>query len=246
MSSSMPRGGPARVLVLVDKKPIAELIKLTLNHGVFVARDVSDGPEAMALLQDWDPHLAVIEVELVDRGFFEQIGTARASDGIRIPVLGLTQRADLKTKLLAFDLGADDIMTIPFAPEEILARVLAITRRTYRQSLTLKPVLKLGNLEMDILNRRVVVDEEVIHLTGLEWALLYFLAANAGKVLTRDQIMDAMWGTDFLADSNVVDRHIHNLRIKLQNGWQRPRFIATVPGKGYRFMPVSSDSDPNS
>ncbi len=244
MSSSMPQGGPARVLVLVDKKPIAELIKLTLNHGIFVAREVSDGPEAMALLEDWDPHLAVIEVELVDRQFFERIGTARASDGIRMPVLGLTQRADLKTKLLAFELGADDIMTIPFAPEEILARVLAITRRTYRQSITLKPVLKLGNLEMDILNRQVVVGETVLHLTGLEWTLLYFLAANAGKVLTRDQIMDALWGIDFVADSNIVDRHIHNLRVKLQNGWQKPRFIATVPGKGYRFVPVYSDPVP--
>ena len=244
MVEGVSQEGVLKVLVLVGKKPVAELIKLTLNHGVCIARDVSDGTEAMTLLREWEPHLAIVEVELVDRQFFEQIGTARASDGVRIPILGLTQRGNLRTKLLAFELGADDIMVIPFAPEEILARVLAITRRTYRQSITIKPLLKLGDLEMDIMNRQVLVGETVLHLTGLEWTLLYFLAANAGQVMTRDQIMDVLWGIDFVSDSNVVDRHIRNLRVKLQNGWKEPRFIATVPGKGYRFVPVHAGSGP--
>ncbi len=76
-----------------------------------------------------------------------------------------------------------------------------------------------------------------LHLTGLEQALLYLLAANAGRVLSRGEILDALWGADYIAESNVVDRHVRSLRIKLQNGWRRPRFIATVPGKGYRFIP---------
>ena len=79
------------------------------------------------------------------------------------------------------------------------------------------------------------------HLTGLEQSLLYLLAANAGRVVTRDEILDALWGVDYVADSNVVDRHIRNLRAKLQNDWRKPRFIATVPGRGYRFVATFSE-----
>jgi DNA-binding response OmpR family regulator len=77
-----------------------------------------------------------------------------------------------------------------------------------------------------------------LHLTGLEQALLYLLAANAGQVVSRDEILDALWGVDYVVESNVVDRHVRSLRAKLQNDWRHPRFIATVPGKGYRFLPV--------
>src|SRR5581483_3488544 len=101
-------------------------------------------------------------------------------------------------------------------------------------------VIRVGELEIDILNRDVHVGTSLIHLSGMEQSLLYLLAANAGQVVTRDQVMDALWGTDFIAGSNVVDRHIRNLRIRLQDDWHHPRFIATVPGKGYRFLPMYS------
>jgi DNA-binding winged helix-turn-helix (wHTH) protein len=137
-----------------------------------------------------------------------------------------------------FDLGVDDILTVPFSPEELLARVVVIMRRTYGAHVPLQPVLKLGDLEMDILNRRVRVGDDDLHLTGLEQSLLYLLAANAGRLISRDEIMDTLWGVDFAAGSNVVDQHIRSLRSKLQNDWRKPRFIATVPGKGYRFIPT--------
>jgi DNA-binding response OmpR family regulator len=163
-----------------------------------------------------------------------------AGTGTRIPVVALTRRGDLKTKLDAFDQGVDDIMTMPFSPEELLARVIAITRRTYGKQVALRPVLQLGELELDILNRRVRVGEDELHLTGLEQSLLYLLAANAGQIISRDQILDTLWGTDYAAGSNVVDQHIRSLRSKLQNDWRKPRFIATIPGKGYRFLPTFS------
>ncbi len=118
-----------------------------------------------------------------------------------------------------------------------------ITRRCFGGGVSLKPVLKLGELQIDILNRRVRVGSAELHLTGLEQSLLYFLAANAGQVVTRDEIMDALWGIDFAAESNAVDRHIHGLQVKLQDDWRNPRFIATVPGEGYRFLSVSSEPD---
>src|SRR5688500_8273334 len=103
------------------------------------------------------------------------------------------------------------------------------------------PVIRFGELEIDILHRRVRVDGRDEHLTPLELSLLYLLAANAGRVVTRDEILDHLWGVDFVAESNVVDRHVRSLRVKLQNDWRRPRYIATVPGKGYRFVPVAAD-----
>ena len=103
------------------------------------------------------------------------------------------------------------------------------------------PVIRFGDLEIDILHRRVRVDGQDLHLTPLELSLLYLLAANAGRVLTRDEILDGLWGGDYVAESNVIDRQIRNLRAKLQDDWRRPRYIATVPGKGYRFILIAAE-----
>jgi DNA-binding response OmpR family regulator len=127
-------------------------------------------------------------------------------------------------------------MTLPLAPEELLARVLVLTRRTYGDEVKLTPVIRVGELEIDILNREVRCGDTTLHLTSVEQSLLYLLAANPGELLSRDRIMDALWGADYVAGSNVVDRHIRNLRTKLQDDWHQPKFIDTVPGHGYRFI----------
>ena len=98
------------------------------------------------------------------------------------------------------------------------------------------PVIRFGELEIDILHRRVRIDGHDLHLTPLELSLLYLLAANAGRVLTRDEILDHLWGGDYAAESNVVDRQVRKLRAKLQDDWRHPRYIATVPGIGYRYV----------
>jgi two-component system, OmpR family, alkaline phosphatase synthesis response regulator PhoP len=103
------------------------------------------------------------------------------------------------------------------------------------------PVISFGEMEIDVLHRRVRVDGQDLHLTPLELSLLYLLAANSGRILTRDEILDHLWGGDYAAESNVVDRQIRTLRAKLQDDWRRPRYIATVPGKGYRFVVTSND-----
>jgi two-component system alkaline phosphatase synthesis response regulator PhoP len=103
------------------------------------------------------------------------------------------------------------------------------------------PTIKLGEIEIDILNREVRAGRSIVHLSGIEQSLLYLLASSGGRVVTREEILDAVWGTDFVAESNIVDRHIRSLRIKLQNDYRHPRFIATVPGRGYRFIPTFSN-----
>jgi len=107
-------------------------------------------------------------------------------------------------------------------------------------------VLRLGEIEIDILHRQVRAGTSELHLSGLEQSLLHLLAANTGQLVTRDQILDALWGTDYVAESNVVDRHVRNLRAKLQDDWRKPRFIETVPGKGYRFLPTFSETQSQS
>jgi two-component system KDP operon response regulator KdpE len=234
----MAIGGPLRVLVVEDQRMVTELVKLTLNHGTYVTREAQDSVEAATLLADWQPHLAIIDMDLGGNQLLQQLGRLGLGTGARLPTIALTRRGDLKSKLAAFDQGVDDLLTIPFSPEELLARTLAVTRRAYGQTVSFQPVLRLGDLEIDILNRHVRAGSSELHLTGLEQALLYLLAANAGQVVTRDEILDMLWGPDFVAESNIVDRHVRSLRVKLQNDWRRPRFIATVPGKGYRFIPV--------
>ena len=235
-------GTPRRVLVLMDQTIVAEVINLTLNHGVYVTRGAKNVAQAMALVAEWQPHLAVIDMDIAGDRFLKQVGGSQP-EAARLPVLALTRRGDLKTKLAAFEQGVDDIMTVPFSPEELLARVIAITRRTYGEHVKLSPVIKVGELEIDILNRQVHAGSSSLHLTSVEQSLLYLLASNAGQLLTRNDIMDALWGVDYVAESNVVDRHIRNLRAKLQNDWRKPRFIKTEAGRGYRFIATFSEAD---
>jgi DNA-binding response OmpR family regulator len=159
------------------------------------------------------------------------------SSEARLPAIGLIRRDDLKSRLDAFEAGVDDVLTIPFAPEELLARVVALIRRSYTDPVAFTPVIKLDELEVDILNRTVRAGTSELHLTSLEQSLLYLLAANAGRTLSREEILETMWGTNCVAESTVVDRQIRTLRARLRDDAKRPRFIATVPGRGYRFLP---------
>jgi DNA-binding response OmpR family regulator len=234
----------ARVLLVVDQSVLARVIQLALAHGPYTTQVSATTTQATAALENWQPHLAIVDMDLVDGVLLARMGT-EASTGVPLPVIALTRRGDLATKLAAFEQGVDDILTVPFSPEEFVARTLALMRRTYRAEFPFKPVLRLGELEIDILNRCVRVAGHELPLTALDQSLLYLLAANAGRVMSRDEILDHLWGVDFMAESNVVDRHVRNLRAKLQNNWRRPRYIATVPGHGYRFVPATSAGDAN-
>ena len=237
-----PQPEARRALVLHDRQLVVDLIELTLNHGLFVVRPARSLAEADAILDEWHPDLAVIDMDHDDStALLGRLGTLGRLTKRVTPALGLTRRGDLKTKLRAFDLGVDDILTMPFSPEELLARSIVITRRASGTDRPLVPVIKLGEIEIDILSRQVRAGRSVVHLSGIEQSLLYLLASRAGRTVTREEILDAIWGPDFVTESNIVDRHIRSLRIKLQNDYRHPRFIATVPGQGYRFIPTFSN-----
>jgi two-component system, OmpR family, alkaline phosphatase synthesis response regulator PhoP len=253
MASAAPRrspkrakahdGGARRALVLHETSLLVDLIELTLNHGLFVVQAARDLTEAEAILDSWRPHIGVFDMENEgSAGLLKHAGTRDALAGSVMPVLGLTRRGDLQTKLKAFDLGVDDILTVPFSPEELLARCVVLARRASGTDRPIVPTITIGEIEIDIVHREVRAGTSIVHLSGIEQSLLYLLASRAGRVLTRDEILDAIWGTDFVAESNIVDRHIRSLRIKLQNDYRHPRFIATVPGSGYRFIPTFSNA----
>jgi len=234
--------GARRALVLHDRALVVDLIELTLNHGLFVVRAATNLPEAEEILAAWRPHIGVVDMDHEESAaLLQRLGASNSLTRSVTPVLGLTRRGDLSTKLKAFDLGVDDILTVPFSPEELLARCIVVTRRASGTDRPIVPRIRIGEIEIDILNREVRAGTSVIHLTGIEQSLLYLLASRAGRVVARDEILDAIWGTDFVAESNIVDRHIRTLRIKLQNDYRTPRFIATVPGAGYRFIPTFSN-----
>jgi two-component system, OmpR family, KDP operon response regulator KdpE len=225
-----------RALLVMEQRVLADIVTLALHHWHFDTRMTRTVDEAVSAVADWQPQLVVRDMDIEGSVILERLADGMR-EGDRLPVIALTRRGDLKAKLAAFERGVDDVLTVPFSPEEFVARVLAILRRTYRDAVMFTPVLRLGDLEIDILNRRVRAGNTELHLTSLEQSLLYLLAANAGRLLTRDEILDHLWGADYVAESNVVDRHIRNLRVKLQNHSRRPRYIATVPGRGYRFLP---------
>jgi DNA-binding response OmpR family regulator len=220
-----------------------DLIELTLNHGLFVVRAARNLTEAETILAEWHPHMCVVDMDHDDStALLGRLGASNKLRGSVTPVLGLTRRGDLQTKLKAFDLGVDDILTVPFSPEELVARAIVITRRATGIDRPIVPTIRLGEIEVDIVNREVRAGSSVVHLSGIEQSLLYLLASRAGQVVTREEALDTIWGTDFVTESNVVDRHIRSLRIKLQNGYRHPRFIATVPGQGYRFIPTFTNT----
>ena len=242
-----PDSGARRALVLHDRPIVVDLIELTLNHGLFVVSRATSLAEAEAILADQRPHLAVVDMDHDDSSaLLMRLGASNSVARSTTPVIGLTRRGDLKTKLRAFDLGVDDILTMPFSPEELLARSIVVSRRATGSDRPIVPVINIGEMEIDIVNRQVRAGSSIVHLSGIEQSLLYLLASRGGRVVTREEILDTIWGTDFVAESNIVDRHIRSLRIKLQNDYKQPRFIATVPGHGYRFIPRFSNLGWNS
>ena len=224
--------------MVVAAEPIAGYVALTLSHGIYDVEAIAGLREARARCREWKPHLLILDIDVRDGDALDLVGLRIG--GRNTPTIVITERGDLKTKLSAFDRGADDFMSTPMAPEELVARSLAVVRRAYGDEVPFVPTINISGLEIDLLNRLATVGGRTLELTAMEQALLYLLASNSERTLDREEILDTIWGSDFVADSNLVDRHIRNLRVKLQDDWRHPRFIRTVPGRGYRFTAGSS------
>lgn len=221
---------------MIEDVELGHAAELTLRHGGYEIRLATTIDALRAELGRFKPQLVLIDVDAADGRAIELLSEFKAED--RTLLIALTRRGDLRRQLEAFDRGADDCIGLPFRPAELAARVHAVLRRAYGRELSYKPV-RIGELEIDLVGRDVRTRGTQIHLTSLEQALLYLLASNAGTVVTRERILDAIWGDDFIGDSNVIERHVRSLRSKLQNDWRQPKYVETIPGAGYRFLGTS-------
>jgi two-component system OmpR family response regulator len=223
---------PPRILVVDDEANIRELLQTALTFVGFEVRTVGDGQSAIAAARTFRPDLVVLDVMLPDVDGFEVCTTLRA-DGTQMGVLFLTARDDARDTVGGLSLGGDDYVTKPFSLEEVVARIRAVLRRTHGQTLRERSatVLSYADLELDEdqhLVRRAGVE---ISLSPTEFKLLRHLLANAGRVLSKPQLLEHVWSYDFGGDAGVVESYISYLRRKIDT--TEPKLIHTVRGVGY-------------
>jgi DNA-binding response OmpR family regulator len=217
------------VIVIEDDPHIADLVDLYLRRDGFRVLLARDGEQGLALVKQDDPAIVILDVGLPgSRDGFDVCREIRSRGPV--PVLFLTARDDEVDRILGLELGADDYLVKPFSPRELVARVRAILRRT-RGVPAPQETIAIGELEVDLRRREARWAGSVVGLTTREFDLLAFLAGNIGLVLSRQQLLDGVWGSDWYGDERTVDVHVAQLRKKL--GPELP--LATVWGVGYRF-----------
>ncbi|MCS7479444.1 response regulator transcription factor [Umezawaea endophytica] len=223
---------PAKILVVEDNPEISYLIELALVEARLDVRAVGDGDGALAAAQDWEPDVVLLDLGIPGPDGVEVCRRLRRFSNAY--VLMLTGRAEEVDKLIGLSVGADDYLTKPFSPRELLARVQAMLRRP--RDLAGSAVVETGLVAMDLAAREVRVAGEVVGLTKIEFDLLAALMEDVRQVHTRDQLRERVWGGSRLADDHAVDVHMSNLRRKL-SATGEAGMITTVRGVGYRYVP---------
>ncbi|PRY45129.1 DNA-binding response OmpR family regulator [Umezawaea tangerina] len=226
-----PVSVPAKVLVVEDNPDVSQLIGMALSAARLDVRSVDDGDRALAAALDWAPDVVLLDLGIPGPDGIEVCRRLRRFSNAY--VLILTARAEEVDKLIGLSVGADDYLTKPFSPRELLARVQAMLRRP--RELAAPPPSAAGALEIDREAREVRVAGEPVPLTKIEFDLLAALTENARQVHTRDQLRERVWGGSWLADDHAVDVHMSNLRRKL-GATGEDGLITTVRGVGYRFV----------
>ena len=217
------------IIVIEDDPHIADLVDLYLRRDGFRVLLAADGDQGLALIKQEDPWMVILDVGLPGRRDGFDVCRQIRNQG-NTPVLFLTARDDEVDRILGLELGADDYIVKPFSPRELVARVRAILRRAHDVPKE-RAVIAVGDLEVDLRRREARRAEAVVDLANREFDLLAFLAQNAGLALSRQQLLDGVWGADWYGDVRTVDVHVAQLRKKL--GQSLP--LATVWGVGYRF-----------
>jgi len=239
--AAMPRDSRGTVLVVDDERTIVEVVARYLARAGFATREALDGPGAVEAARIERPDLVVLDVMLPGFDGIEVMRQLHEQAGEPVPVILLTARGEESDRLIGLRRGADDYIVKPFSPAELVARVEAVLRRAARggadaadNDTDVEPIVH-GPLVIDQAARRVTLDGEELPLTLREYELLRFLAARPGRVFSRDQLMEQVWGYDFYTDTSTVTVHVRRLRAKLEPDPAHPRFIETVWGVGYRF-----------
>jgi len=235
---------PEKILVVDDEISLQETVAYNLKKQGYDVQTTGDGAEALDLAREIKPDLIILDVMLPGLDGFEICRILRKE--MTTPVLMLTARDDEIDRVVGLEVGADDYMAKPFSMRELIARVKAMLRRVrlIREEVNTgdggegKPkqdILEFDNLKIDMTRREITVDDEVVAFKPKEYELLTFLAQHQGQVLSREFILERVWGWDFIGDSRTVDVHVRWLREKIEPDPANPRRIITVRGAGYRF-----------
>lgn len=221
-----------QVLVVEDEMKIARLVRDYLHQAGFAVLEAADGPTALSLAKAERPDMIVLDLGLPGMDGLDVTRQLRTSSAV--PIIMLTARNEETDRIVGLELGADDYVTKPFSPKELVARIRAVLRRA-DATMGGGEIVRAGIVEIDIPKRRVLVAGELVELTGSEFDLLLVLARQPGRIYTRAQLLDAVHGVSFESYERSIDAHIKNLRRKIEPDHKRPTLLLTVYGVGYKF-----------
>ena len=224
---------PPRVLVVDDEAPIVDLVRGYLEREGMEVMSAADGPTALEAIRQRAPDVVVLDVMLPGLDGFEVLRRARTMTDAY--VIMLTARAEEIDRIVGLSVGADDYLVKPFSPRELAARVRALLRRPRRGVTPGAEAWRVRDLSVDPRRRLVTLRGELVPLTVIEFDLLATLIREPGVVHTRQQLLDRVWGIDYVGDEHVVDVHLGNLRRKLGDDAARPTYVETVRGVGFRL-----------
>jgi two-component system, OmpR family, alkaline phosphatase synthesis response regulator PhoP len=220
------------VLVVDDETPLRDLIRAYLERDGYTVVEASTGKEALAVAALHNPDIIVLDLMIPEIDGTEVCRRIRASSDVYI--IMLTAKADEVDRVVGLEVGADDYLTKPFSPRELMARVRALLRRP-RAQVAMARVLRFGDLTIDVDGHEVRVGNDVITLTATEYRLIALLASTPGRMYSRAQLLEHVWGSSYYGDDRVVDVHIANARRKIQENSTSQPFVETVRGAGYRW-----------
>jgi two-component system, OmpR family, alkaline phosphatase synthesis response regulator PhoP len=224
----------AVILVVDDEEPIQELLKFNLEKEGYQVLIAYDGAQALKVVEEKRPDLVVLDVMLPGMDGLEVCSQLRQNPNLRdLPVIMLTAKGEEIDKIVGLEIGADDYITKPFSPRELLARIRARLRR-------MKPIeegneLSRGDLRIDLERFSVSIRGDHVELTPKEFELLRVLATQPGKVYSRDELLERVWGYEYAGDTRTVDVHVRHLRKKVEKDPSNPEYIETLRGIGYRL-----------
>ena len=227
------------ILVVDDEASVVEVVSLYIKREGFDVRVARDGRSALTAIQEKLPALVVLDLMLPEVDGLEIMRRLRNNPETDIPVIMLTARQQETDRIYGLELGADDYVTKPFSPAELVSRVKAVLRRTHGKNLndSVERSLQFGELTINPKTRVVTVRGEIIELTATEFNLLYFMAGHPRQVFKRDQLLENVWGFSEYVDPSTVTVHIRRLREKIELDPSEPVWLLTVWGVGYKFEP---------
>jgi DNA-binding response OmpR family regulator len=224
-----------RILVIDDEERMVRFIRLNLEHDGFLVNDAFNGKQAIQRLRDATPDLILLDVMMPDLDGFEVLQMIREISNV--PVIMLTAKGEEDDRVRGLELGADDYVTKPFSPRELVSRVKAVLRRTEGASGSMHGLIEVDeHLKMDFDRREVWKNGKIVKLRPTEYRLLYHLVQNAGWVVSHDQLLAKVWGYEYRDEPHYVRLYINYLREKLEDDPANPIYILTERGVGYRFV----------